>query len=168
MYFSDNVITYRRTEDLGIVWSNPIDQGLRAFPMAVSAHGEYVAAVMAEVSFQGEFERYTRLYTGIFDGKTGGEVARLMVFGKYGIAISPSGKLIATVTDELGDHGAILPTVHIHGVPSGARFVSVVHDRVPKGRRQALLAGCGVAFTSDGKYLVTSGAVTKVWSVGWM
>jgi DNA-binding beta-propeller fold protein YncE len=121
--------------------------------------------VIARESFDGKFEHYARLYTCILDGRTGAEVARLPVYGKYGIAISPDGGFVAVVTDEPGDKGSVLPTVHIHDSVSGARLASVVHDRIPKGRRQVLLSGCAVAFTSDGKYLVTTGMVTKVWSL---
>jgi hypothetical protein len=166
VYFSSSAVVCRRTDDLSIVWNREIDGGLRAFPLAVSANGDHVAAVMARASFDGKFEHYERLYTSILDGKTGAEAARLPVFGKYGIAISPTGKLLALITDEPGEKGAVLPTVHIYDVPSGKRLGSVVHDQIPRGRRQAVLAGCGVSFTSDGKYLVTSGMMTKVWNLG--
>ena len=166
LYFSDCALTCRRTEDLGVIWAHSIEAGLRAFPLAVSAHGDCAAAVIARGSSDGKFEHYERLYTSIFDGRTGAETVRLTAYGKYGIAISPDGKSIAVVADEPGDKGAVLPTAHIHDVPSGNRLASVIHDRIPKGRRQALLAGCTVAFTSDGKYMITSGMTTKVWKLG--
>ena len=165
VYFSDGALVCRRTRDLSVVWTHEVEGGLRAFPLAVSRYGDHVAAVIARASFDGKFEHYERLYTSILDGRNDTEGARLSVFGKYGIAISPGGKLLAVVTDEPGEKGAVLPTVHIYDVPSGNRLGSVVHDRIPRGRRQAVLAGCGASFTADGKYLVTSGMATKVWTL---
>ena len=85
--------------------------------------------------------------------------------GSEGVAISPDGKLLAVSVREAGKKGDVLPGAHIYDVTSGARIAAVVHDRIPPGRRQWLVAHCGVSFTSDGRYLVTSGMVTKVWNI---
>ena len=73
---------------------------------------------------------------------------------------------IAVVTREPGDKRGLISTVYIHDVQSGLELASVVHGRAEGGRRQFLEAGCTVAFTSDGKYIVTSGITTKVWRLG--
>lgn len=164
-YFFNNAIVCRRTEDLAVLWARPIEAGLMAFP-TVSAHGDFVAASIGSSTSDGQFEHHTPLYVCIYGGKAGAEVARLPVSGKGGMALSPDGKLIAVVAEEPGKKGEILPTVRIHSVSSGNTVASVVHDHIPNGRRQFLLSGCSVVFTSDGKYLITSGMVTKVWRIG--
>jgi hypothetical protein len=166
LYFFDDALICRRTEDLEVLWTHPIDAELRPFPLAVSAHGDYMAATVNKGTREGRFERDTPLYISVYQGKDGAEVARLLLNGKWGIALSPDGKLIAVIAREPGKKGEILPTIHIHEVSSGRRLTSRIHDRIRKGRRQFLEAGCGAAFTSDGKYLITSGMVTKVWTIG--
>jgi hypothetical protein len=164
-HFFDSAIVCRRSEDLTVLWTHPIEKGLAAFP-TISAHGDYVATGIARSTSDGQVFHYTYLYVSVYDRKTGVEIARLPISGKEGIAISPDGKLLAVVVRESGENGEVVPTVHIYDLPSGVSVATVVHDRIPKGRRQFLEAGCGVAFTSDGKYLITSGMVTKVWRIG--
>jgi hypothetical protein len=166
IYFFNNAVVCRRIQDLGVLWTHPVETGLRAFPLGVSAHGTHVAASIGKGTSDGQFEHYTALYVCVYEGKTGAEVARLPLSGAEGIAISPDGKLLAVVVREPGKKGELLPTVHIHDVASGARVASVVHDRIPSGRRQFLLAGSTVAFTSDGRYVITAGMITKVWRIG--
>jgi hypothetical protein len=164
-YFCGNALTCRRTADLEVLWSHSMESDLRALP-SVSAHGDFLAAAIAKAVWDGKFEHHKRLYISVYAIKTGTEIARLPQTGNEGFAISPDGTLLAVVNGEPGKKGEILPTVHIHEVSSGTRIASLVHDRVPSGRRQFLLAGCGVSFTSDSRYLITSGMVTKVWSIG--
>jgi hypothetical protein len=166
VYFFNNALTCRRTVDLETLWTQPIEAGLRAFPLGISARGDYVAASIARGGPAGEFERYDPLYVAVYEGKAGAEVARLDVNGGEGIALSQDGKLIAVVTRERGKDGEVLPTVHLREVSSGRELASVVHDRIKSSRRQFLEAGCTVAFTSDGRYMVTSGMLTKVWRLG--
>lgn len=164
-YFFDNTLVCRRTENLEVLWTRPIEADLRPFPMAVSANGSYMAAAINRGVRDGQFEHDTPLYIEVYEGKTGTLAARLELNGYWGIALSPDGKLIAVVTREPGKKGEILPTVHIHEVSSGRRLASIVHDHIKNGRRQFLHAGCGASFTPDGKYLITSGMVTKVWRI---
>jgi len=139
---------------------------LRPFPTAVSARGDYMATHINRGIRDGQFWRDTPLSIGVYEGKTGTEVARLQLSGKWGIALFPDGKLITVIAREPGKKGEILPTVHIHEVSSGRRLASIIHDHIKKGRRQFLEAGCGASFTPDGKYLIASSGVTKVWRIG--
>jgi hypothetical protein len=165
LYFFDSALVCRRTENLEVRWTHPLEAGLRAFPMAASAHGDYMAAAINKGYREGRFERDVPLYISVYDGNAGAGTARLQLSGKWGLALSPDGRLIAVVAREPGIKGEILPTVHIHEVSSGRRLASVIHDRIKSGRRQFLEAGCGASFTPDGKYLITSGMITKVWRI---
>jgi len=164
-YFLENAIVCRRTTDLSGLATIRTEEGLTAFP-TISARGDYFAASIAKGTLNGQFLHYTHLYISVYDRDTAAEIARLPIDGKEGIAISPDGKTLAVVVREPGQRGEVSPTVHIYDVASGTKLTVVVHDRIPKGRRQFLEAGCGVAFTSDGKYLITSGMLTKVWRIG--
>jgi WD40 repeat protein len=60
------------------------------------------------------------------------------------------------------------PTVHIYDVSSGRKLVSQIHDTIKAGRLQWLNASFGhpgIEFSADGRYLITSGKVTKVWRI---
>jgi hypothetical protein len=105
-------------------------------------------------------------YLGVYDGGTGEEIARLQIDGTEWMALSADGKLIAVVSHERGEKGAVLPSASIYEISSGRKVASVVHGPVKRGRHQWLESGITVAFTSDGKYLITSGIATRVWSLG--
>src|SRR5262249_34533048 len=107
-----------------------------------------------------------RAYIAVYDGETGEEVARLARNWSDGIALSADGKLIGVVVREPDKMGEVIPAVYVYDVLSGKKLASVAHDRIKKGRRQLLEAACGVGFTSDGKYMITSGMATKVWRLG--
>ena len=163
-YSFDHILLCRRTEDLGVLWTRRVEPQLNAYKVVVSAGGSHVAAAIADGGFT-PAEQHSS-YIAVYEGKTGADVARLLRSGTEGIALSPDGKFIAVVAREHGDKGELVPTVYIHDVQSGQKLASVAHGRVKSGRRQFLEAGCTVAFTSDGKYLVTSGMGTKVWRFG--
>jgi hypothetical protein len=161
VYSFDHVLVCRRMEDLNVLWTRPIEQGVYAFRVFTSAHGNLVAAAVSD-SVSPQQHRY---YISIYDGKTGSSVARLPFSGTEGVALSPDGKLIAVVAIEPGKEGKLLPTVYIHEVSSDLRLASVEHNPIKRGRRQFLEAHIDVLFTSDGQYLVTSGMATKVWKI---
>jgi hypothetical protein len=160
VHFFDNAVVCVRIEDLSVLWTRPVELGLRAYHLDVTADGSFVAAAISDNGFSNQQRKYSVI---VYNGRTGGEVTRLRISGTDGLALSPDGKLIAVVDLEPGKKGEILPTVHIHEVSSGKRLASVVHDQIKSGRRQFLESGCTVAFTADGRYIVTSGMVTKVW-----
>ena len=163
IYFSDDNVVCRRTRDLEVLWTREMEPGLRACPLTISPSGNYVAAVVSKGISKGQFERYTTLYAVVYDGKTGTELARLDIAGSNSIAISPDGRLLARMTTEPGVKGEVILTAHIHELPSGTKVESFVHDHVEDGRRQFLQASAGASFTADGKYVITSGMVTKIW-----
>jgi WD40 repeat protein len=162
VYSFDDVLVARNTEDLAVMWTQRIELDLKAYNVVVSAHGSHVAAAIADNTFP---HLQHASYVAVYDGKDGSDVTRLPQNGTEGIALSPDGKFIAVVRGEAGTKGEVVPTVHIHELPSGRRLTSVVHDRIKSGRHQRLEAGCSVAFTSDGKYLITSGMATRVWRI---
>ena len=163
-YSFDHTLLCRRTEDLRVLWARQIEPHLNAYKVVISARGTHVAAAIADGGFTASDQRVS--YIAIYNGETGGEMVRLPRSGTEGIALSPNGDLIAVVAREPGKKGEVVPTVHSYETLSGRELASVAHDRVKSGRRQFLEAGCTVAFTSDGQYLVTSGMTTKVWRIG--
>jgi hypothetical protein len=166
-YFFNNSVICRRTGDLEIRWTRPIESGLRAFPLVFSAAGDYIAATLAKGVPGRQWESYTPICIAIHDGRTGEGLARLP-FGAdnaNGIALSPDGKLLAVISREDGSHGELVATAHIYEASSGQKLASVVHDHIRTGRRQFLEAGATVAFTSDGRYMITSGMSTKIWKL---
>lgn len=163
-YAFDDVLLCRRTEDLKVLWNRTVEIGMKPLRVTISPIGHRVAVAIAD----GEplLNQRHRAYIAIYDGETGEEVARLARKWSDGIALSADGKLIAVVMREPGKKGEVIPTVYIHDVLSGKELATVAHDRIKKGRRQLLEAACGVGFTSDGKYMITSGMTTKVWRLG--
>ncbi len=167
VYFLNNQVVCRRSEDLGVVWVHQVEHGLSAEPLAASATGlSFAAVIKSGFRDKNNFLNLTPLYIATYSGGTGDEVSRLQLRPKYGIALSPNGKLLAVPVDEPGEGGDLFATASVYDSVSGDMLTSVFHDRIPSGRRQFLLSGCTAEFTSDGKYLVTSGMRTKVWKVG--
>jgi hypothetical protein len=163
-YAFDDVLLCRRTEDLKVLWSRSLEAGMKPFLVAVSSFGSRVAVAMAD----GEplLNQQHRAYIAIYDGGTGEDVARLPRNWSDSVALSADGKFIAVVVREPGKKGEVIPTVYVYDVSSGQKLASVVHDRIKNSRHQLLEAACGVGFTSDGKYMITSGMATKVWKLG--
>jgi len=155
-YSFDHVLLCRRMSDFQILWTRQLESNLVALPVVVSASGRHVAATLTD--FKNEYN------LAVYDGKTGTELARFPIKGIDGVALSPDGKLVAIV-ERVYSKGKILPTIHIYDVSTGERLASLTHDTIKRGRHQFLEAGCAVNFTSDAKYLITSGMATRIWSL---
>ena len=128
--------------------------------LSVCADGRIVAAAVTDSVFS---DKQTKFYVGIYDGDDGRELTRLPVSGTDSLGLSADGELIA-----VGDRKSPSdPTVHIYEVSSGRRLTSVAHDHLVNQKSLFLVGGfTGIEFTSDGKYLVSSGAInTKIWAL---
>lgn len=165
-YSFDNVLVCRRMDDLSVLWAKSVEPGLELLRIAVSADGSRVAASVGDPRVEDLTRGWRQHYLGVYDGRTGDEITRLQVDGSDWIALSADGRLVAVVSHERGEKGAVVPAAVIYEIPSGRKVASVVHGPVKRGRRQWLEGGITVAFTSDGKYLITSGMATRVWSLG--
>ena len=165
-YSFDNVLVCRRAADLSVLWTKSVEPGLELLRIAVSADGTRVAASVGDPLVEDLTRGWRQHYLGVYDGGTGDEITRLQIDGSDWIALSADGRLIAVVSHERGDKGAAVPVAAVYEISSGRKVASVVHGPVKRGRRQWLEAGITVAFTSDGKYLITSGMATRVWSLG--
>lgn len=95
---------------------------------------------------------------------------RLPINAAAAHAISPDGKLLA-VGKRRPVGREIELTFEVHDITSGAVLAGATHDLVPPGRWQAGTAlfsapDRGIAFTSDGAYLTSSGANSvKLWEL---
>lgn len=161
-YSFDDVLVCRRLEDLGVVWARQLDPQLKAHRVVLSAHGDHVAAALADDAF---WYQQRAVSVAVYDAKTGAEVARLPLSGTEGVAVSPNGKLLAVVAREPGKKNEEVTTVHIHDVSSGMRLASVVHALV-KTRNPFLEGGCSVTFMPDGQHMISVARATKVWKIG--
>jgi hypothetical protein len=161
-YAFDDVLLSRETEDLAVMWMRHTEPKLKAYNVVISARGSRVAAAIADNAVS-HLQRAS--YIAVYDGKDGSDVARLQENGTEGMALSPDGRLIAIVRGGRDAKGEMVSTVRVHELPSGRALASVVHDHIKNGRHRWLEAGCSIAFTSDGKYLITSGMATRVWRV---
>ncbi len=166
-YFSDGALVCRGIPDLDVRWNKLIEGGLRAAPISLSAGGDYLAVTLSRYRPVDAFGTYVPLSIEIYEGRTGKQIARLPPSTEFNdnIAIAPNGKLMAVVTNEPGPKGSVLPTAHIYEVSSGQRVASLVHDRIERGRHQFVKAGASVDFAANGKVIVTSGRITKMWRV---
>jgi WD40 repeat protein len=164
-YSFDNVLVCRRLDDLSVLWTRTVEPGLELTQLAVSADGSSVAASVGDPRVEDLTRGFRQHYLGVYDGGTGQEVTRLRVDGTGGMALSADGKFIAVVSHERGEKRAVVPTVSIYEISSGRKIVSVAHGPVKQGRHQWLEAGITVAFTPDGRYLITSGMATRLWTL---
>lgn len=164
-YAAGHTLVCRRTKDLGIIWTQAIEQEFfGASRLAISANGSRVAAAIIDTAYLADQRKY---YISLYDGKDGSPLARLPVNGYAGLALSPDGELIAAGRRTMNAKTREVQLfVDLYNVGSAKPFASLLHDTVPPGREQSLNAGFGyygIQFTSDGTYLITSSNRVKVW-----
>lgn len=155
-------IVLRAVEDLSVIWTRDIEPELYGIRrLSITPTGNRVAAAILDFAVKGP---QPLDYVGVYDGRDGTPLARLPLDGSEGMAISPDARFVA-IGRELKGAKNIDLAVEIYDVASGHKLSTVLHDSVPPGRYQRLVATFGaIEFTSDGKYLVTSGNnLVKVW-----
>jgi hypothetical protein len=154
-YMLGHTIVLRRAADLSVVWTHKVELTFFGVEqLAINANGSRVAAAVLDFV---EKERHANDFIGVYDGLNGQSIARLRVTGKDGFAISPDGTLVASVRVLHKNRGVEL-LADVYDVKSGRLLATYEHDVVPPGKYQYLTAKMErIEFTSDGKYLVTSG-----------
>jgi hypothetical protein len=169
-YSYDHTLICRNAADLTILWTQQMDPPLKAHKVAISADGAHIAAFAVDSQWEPD-QNKSDIF--IYDGKTGSFECRMPVRSLNGSAISPAangfdvsrdGKMFA-IADVTGEKDTWVVKIHIHEVPNGKRLISILHDRIGNARKTKLGAYARVHFTSDGRFLVTSGINTKVWSL---
>jgi len=167
VYAFGHTIVSRRAKDLGVSWAAQLDKRLfGARTLAISASGGRVAAAVVDTPL---WDRQREFYVTVYDGRDGTPVTRIEVNGDQGLAISPDGESLA-VAKRFQRGRDIDLIVEIYEIASGQLLARGAHDRVPPGRYRNLNGVLdhenGLQFTSDGRYLVTSGNNrVKIWGV---
>jgi WD40 repeat protein len=160
MYCADQSIVALNTDDLGVLWAHQIEAELFARRIVVSSQGDHVAVAENDTAFIA-FQKNFRIE--VFDGRKGDLRAQLRVNGYGGIGISPDGKWLS-VSQQKRIGGRVEPTVEIYDIESGNMVGSVVHRQILVDQ-QSLHGDLASQFTADGKYLVTSGLDTRIWTL---
>ncbi len=157
-------VFYRRAEDLSVIWKQPFSDQMHPRWAMISADGSRAAVVLLDTYY---IPNQHVCYIEVLNTKDGTQVARIPVNGHEGTAISPHGKLLAVSQQEMLNPKTreTRPTVNIYEVASGKRLTSITHDPLhPPGG--PYIANLSPQFTSDGKYLISSGADgTKIWKI---
>jgi WD40 repeat protein len=167
VYSFDNNVVCRRAEDLAILWKRQTDPDLIVWRVGISKDGSVVAASF----FSGaSSDLLKRTHVAVYDGRDGTSIAQVPVNGTEGVAISPDNKLLAAGqrVPLQGKKAGTQPTVVISDIISGRELATLIQDQFWGGGGEFLYAGFavhGIQFTSDGKYLITSGLNTKVWDI---
>jgi hypothetical protein len=164
VFFYDSELAYRRTSDLEIVWSRQIEPGLRAWKLAVSHDGALVAASIAER--QRIRPDPQKCYVQVYDGLNGSPVVRLALGPISSVAISPDRQLLAVTksSPSVNKPSEVELSVLVFEIASGRKVATLTHDRIA-GSHLAIRALLETKFTSDGKYLISSGFQSKVWGI---
>jgi hypothetical protein len=165
VYTVDKRVIYRRTDDLEVVWEREIHTKKLLFRTAISFDGQLVA-MCAGTGFV-SVERNPDIY--VFDGRDG--TPSTHVTGTTlvnALAISPDHRLLA-IAENLPPpklKGNTQANVIVFDTNSGKELTRVVHDEFqPRSNPDHSIRADGLRFTSDGKYLVSSGLHTKVWEI---
>lgn len=165
VYTVGRTIVLRRSEDLGIVWTRQIEPSMFAFGyLAISANGS--RAAVAILDLVNVDSQQARTHLAVYDGVSAEPLATLSVDQWDRFAISPNGTLVARGSKRRKGRDVEL-SVEIYNLISGQLLASGLHDTVPPGTHQDLTAIVdGIEFTSDGRYLVSSGNNrVKVWQL---
>jgi hypothetical protein len=157
-----NVLEYRRTRDLELLWRRPIPVGQNVARAYLAAGGGTVAAAIRGTRSEA-IDSSARVL--VLDAASGERLTELPLDGSRGLVVSPDDRWLAITAAERAEKGALAAFVNIYDVRSGLKLATLEHGRTPRGSRQFLLSGCSVECTSDGKYVVTSGISTKVWKL---
>ena len=175
VYGVDDLIVCRRTTDLRIVWTRRLGTASsRVWRVAISALGDRVAVVAAAAPSPESPEAHRRplelqpLYIAVYDGRSGKPMARFPADTRFSevLALSPDGKLLAVGERVPADGQSIDLLLDIYDIASQRRITGELHSRVPPGQFQNRAGFAAAEFTSDGRYLVTSGYDrTKVWEI---
>jgi outer membrane protein assembly factor BamB len=164
VYTVDNRVLYRSTEDLEIIWEQEIDSKLLLFRNAVAFDGG-TAAVCVGLG-QPSWEKTPHIR--VFDGKDGSVLARFPITNEVqSLALSPDHRFLA-IGQNLPPYanGDTQANVIVYDIGSGKELTRVVHDQFRAHRNpDHSIRADGLRFTSDGKYLVSSGLHTKVWEI---
>jgi hypothetical protein len=163
LYAFDHTIVCRRTKDLKVLWTAEVpSEYFGAWRLGVSADGRYVVAAVTDSPFS---DKEKRFYVAVYDGRNGQALARLPITGTDGVAISPDGKLLAVAHVVFDKRGAV-PTVFLYDVETGERVATVEHEPVHNNAfMNARFGSHGLAFSADGRHLVTSTNDTRVWAL---
>lgn len=168
VYASDHVIGCRNSSDLSLAWSRETERDyFGPTRLAISSNGNWVAAAVVDTTF---LEQQRRYYVAVYSGLDGTLIAKLPLKGDSGLAISTDGKLLAVGErmDSLGRANEAELAASIFDCPSGKRLARFLHDRVRTDGANWVKSHFGVhgiQFTSDGKYLITSGTRTRIWEI---
>jgi hypothetical protein len=164
VYTTGQSIVLRRTDSLGIMWSRDIEPGPYCVRhLGATPNGNTVAAAVVNVLLEA---RNPMNYIAVYGDQSGQPLAKLKLDGEDGLAISPDGRLLAVGRSLSLDKDFVL-LVETYEVSSGRRINAYLHDTVPPGKYQHLVASLdAIEFTSDSKYLITSGNNrVKAWEV---
>jgi hypothetical protein len=171
VYGIDGRIVVRRAGDLGVVWTRRVLPGTYGLErVAIAADGQTVAALISDKGDMSGGWTHAVGHVGVFAGADGRLIASLaMEWLSYPvIALSADGERLAVGMIAPGKKGIAL-IARLYDVASARVVGAVEHDNVPSGRYQNLLAHFdpqGLAFTPDGKHLITSGnSRVKVWGL---
>lgn len=163
VYAFGHTIVCRRTDDLRVLWTRQLEaEYFGTKTLAISPEGERVAAAVVDTALFNEQKRY---YIGVYGG--GGDLTlRLPVNGDQALALSPHGLRMA-VGKRVEMSGSVKLIVDVFDVTSGIQIAEVLHDRIPPGQFQILDSlSFRIEFSSDGKYLITSGNNrVKIWEL---
>ena len=163
-YGADNSLVVRRSHNLELVWHRQLDLARDVWlrRVAIAADGGLVAVSASDnVGLSGNH------HVAVYSGEDGKEVIRINADSMEGLAISPNHELLA-VGHRLSLNGrpaGTQPTVLLFEIASGKLLATLIHDQFYGGGKEFLYAGVDVAFTSDGRYLITSGLNTRVWKI---
>jgi len=164
-YGVSSSLVVRRTNNLELIWATPIEPGYFGIRrLSLTPDGSIVAVSVVDTT---AYEHQRKYYISICDSEKRVQIARLPVNGSEGIGISPNGQILA-VGKRIIEGRDIRLGIELCQVGSGKMIAQSEHDRIPPGRYQSLVASFdvdGVRFTSDGKYLITSGNNhVKLWN----
>lgn len=169
VYGVDDLIVCRRTDNLSILWKQQLRTPMsRVWRIAISAHGDFVAAAAATAPPQTKQAPWLQpLYIAVYDG-AGAQLATFptdVEFGNY-LALSPDGRFLAEARRVPGSNQNVDLIVHVYEIASHRMVAKALHASVPPGRYQNHETSGPVEFTADGRYLITEGhGRTRVWEI---
>lgn len=160
--FPDPRIVVRRLSDFSLAYQVRAPQGFGFGEILFSKKGDLLIAMAVEAKSAGAEGRFAVVYRA----ENGEELRRITLTGVTRLAVSPDGRLLAAGERRSAGPSKAQALVSLYDFATGERLARAAHRAVDVPRNNPWAGQFNaIAFTADGKFLLTSATDIYVWTI---